>query len=159
MKKIMILAAVAAFSASCSDDDNGTPVAAGTNGTWVLTALTSSEAHDGNGDGNATTDLLTEAGCFGDSNLILAADGSLTNNFVIPGMDGCEALTANGTYVQTGSTVATTFSYGGETTNQDFTISGNTMIANVPDFFEIELEVNGEVTYQSVDATMVYTRQ
>lgn len=159
MKKLWILAIAAIAFTGCNSDDGPTAVSGEVTGTYHLTAATSSEAHDGNGDGNATTNLITEAGCFDQSTLVLAANGSASNTLFIPFGEACGDFTATGNYTQSGNTVAVTVSFEGETETFNYTASGNTLTVLVPDFYEIEVTVGSETFYESIDATLVYTRQ
>jgi hypothetical protein len=130
MKKVFLFATMAAVLASCSDDDNTTTTTAGLTGTWKVTALTSGIPVDINGDGNATTNLIAETGCYGNSTLVFGANNSaiLTAQEFTLDLDteefSCETLApVTGTYVQDGNEVEVTV--GGETFV--FVKSGNTL--------------------------------
>ena len=68
MKKFIAMAAVALLSFSCSDDDSNELVTS-VEGTWTLTSFELNQALDINGDGTASTDMITESGCFGNSTI------------------------------------------------------------------------------------------
>ncbi|NMH26939.1 lipocalin-like domain-containing protein [Flavobacterium silvaticum] len=159
MKKIMILAAAAVFSFGCSGNDDNASGTTSIDGTWKLTALTSSQPTDANEDGVATTDLIAEAGCFDQTTLVFASNNTFVYNLMMPGTTTCFPFTANGTYVASGNNIAATITVEGEADTQNFVQSGNTLTATVPDFYEIEVTVGGETTYESIDAVLVFTKQ
>lgn len=148
MKKVLLFASVAAVMASCSDDDSNN-TSAGLSGTWKVTALTSGEPVDINMDGTASTNLLAETGCYGNTKLVFGANNTVTLHaeeftFDMETEDlTCETLPAqNGTYVQDGNTVS--ISVGGDVI--EVTKSGNTLTG-------VETDEEWGTT------TMVFTKQ
>jgi hypothetical protein len=162
MKKIAMMAFAALAMVSCGDDDSGAVATdANLTGTWKLTALTTPNAVDGNDDGVASTNLITEGGaCFTQSTLVFSANNMLANNLSFPDMGtNCYSATATGSYVANGNSVVTTVSYDGDTEVITYVKDNNKLTVFVADFYEVEVQVGGETFYQSVDATMVYTKQ
>ncbi|MCR5863329.1 hypothetical protein LRS05_14910 [Flavobacterium sp. J372] len=74
MKKLFFAAALIGLTLmSCGDDDsNPTTVNASIDGTWKLTGIILDDAYDFDGDGTASTNLVTETNCFNNSKLIFA---------------------------------------------------------------------------------------
>ncbi|AWH84956.1 hypothetical protein HYN59_07375 [Flavobacterium album] len=164
MKKLTMVAfAAAAFTAlSCSDDDNNTTNNNATvSGKWMLTAVTASHAVDGNDDGVSSTNLITEGGaCFTDSYLQFGANHTVANFLSAPMLgDACFTAEADGEYSVNGNKVTVTVNYEGDNDTTVYTQNGNTLTALVPDFYEVEVTVNGQTTSDSIDATLVFTKQ
>jgi|GEM_PF-5620870 len=127
MKKVLFFAAVAAAMTSCSDDDNSSPAMSGT---YKVTSLTSTNPVDINQDGNATTNLLAETGCYGNSTIVFGTGNKVVLNAEEFSVDletgdlDCTAQPAqNGTYAVAGNQL--TLNVGGEA--MVFTKSGNTL--------------------------------
>ncbi|KOS07707.1 hypothetical protein AM493_17895 [Flavobacterium akiainvivens] len=100
-------------------------------------------------DGNASTNLIAETGCFGNTKLVFGANNTVVlyaEEFTFDATAEdltCEIQPAqNGTYVQDGNTVAVTV---GEYV-VEFTKSGNTMTAS-------------EVDEEWGNTTTVFTKQ
>lgn len=113
MKKVLLFASAAAMLASCSDDDNNG--SSGINGTWKVTAFTSSTPSDMNGDGTATGDIIAETGCYNNMTLVLSGSNTAVLNAQEASIDldngslTCETLAPEtGTYVQSGNQVTVT---------------------------------------------------
>lgn len=129
MKKVLLFATMAAVMASCSDDDSNN-TSTGLTGTWKVTSLTSGVPLDINMDGNATTNLIGETGCYGNTKIVFGANNTVVLHSEEFTFDAdtddltCEMLPAeNGTYVQNGNTITVTVD--GEVT--ELTKSGNTL--------------------------------
>jgi len=161
MKKILFTAFAAAALVSCSDDDSTSTGAEAIAGKWKLTAINSSQAVDGNGDGVATTNLMVEAGaCFADSYLQFTGLTMVTNFLSLPlSQNSCYTASADGAYAVTGNNVTVSINFEGESDVTTYTRNDNKLTATIPDFYEVEVTVNGVTTYQSIDATLVYTEQ
>ena len=168
MKKLLLLLASTIFLFSCNSDDDSTPSA---EGTWKLTTFTINEAADINNDGNATTNFITETGCYNNSNLILSSNS--VANFRLEELDIQLDLVAGttdqyeytvdclpaedylGTWTQNNNSVAIIID--GETEN--FSLNGNVLSKSFPEFVEIQVNVNGVIEYRTVGATLVFTKQ
>jgi hypothetical protein len=170
MKKIFLLAVSCFAILSCSSDDEGTS-SASLVGTWKVTSFTTGVGVDFNNDGTASTNFLTESGCYDNSNLIFAANNVATANFQeldiildidfvnpensIYEVDCLPATPVVGTWAQGGNSVTVTID--GEPAV--LTINGNTMTAVFDEFVDIETYENGETVYSYTSATMVFTKQ
>lgn len=158
---MLALAASAFMAFSCSDDDNNSTNNVAVSGKWMLTKVTASHAVDGNGDGVTSTNLITEGGtCFTNSYLEFGANNTVTNFISAPMFEeNCFSASADGSYSVNGNSISVAISYEGDTDTTVYTQSGNTLTAMVPDFYEVEVTVNGQTTYDSIDATLVFTKQ
>lgn len=159
MKKLGIMALAAFAFAGCGNDDDASPVNP-TNGVYKLTSATSSRAYDGNEDGNESTNIMVEAaGCIEQSTLTLGADNVASHAFFYPFGSACLDIMANGTYVESGNNLTVSLNTEEGAENFSFTRDGSALRATIQDFIEIEVLINGEIFYESVDAEVVYTRQ
>ncbi|QYJ69420.1 lipocalin family protein [Flavobacterium litorale] len=176
MKKLMILAAAALLTVSCSDDDGDSTGNVSVNGTWNLTAFTTNEAADINNDGTASTNFIAESGCYGNSSIVFANENSAIFNLeeldieldlVIGTEDSYEysidcigAEPEVGMYTVSDNSVSVVFDYGdGETETAIFARSGNTLTVTIPELVDVPVEDNGDITYSFVGATLVFTKQ
>lgn len=118
MKKLQLMTLAAAMFAvvSCSDDDssnNGSNVNANLEGTYELTAASSSQTNDYDGDGDSSADLVTEGSCFNKSWIAFHSDGTYDEGFTrtVASENGleleCETLLSSGTYTRQGETIIT----------------------------------------------------
>lgn len=169
MKKLALIA-LAAFAIACSDDDNDSAasVNASIDGTWKLTAFTLDEPVDFNGDNAATTNLITESGCYDNSTIEFASGTNATLNLqelditltttelgTELAVDCIDATPMLFTYTVTENSVV----FDGET-EQAFVRSGNTLSIHLPGVTGVPVEgTNGEITYDFVGATLVFTKQ
>lgn len=173
MKKIAFFALAACLTlASCSDDDstavnNETSIV----GTWKLTAFEMNESFDLNNDGTLTTSLITESGCYNNSNIVFNSNGiayatieeleidvtgAAENNweYTVNCIPGTEEGAA---YIVEGNTVTVT-----PPGTESFTMtkSGNTLSLEIPVMTSVPVEgTNGEITYDFVGGTAVFTKQ
>lgn len=134
-------------------------------GTWKLTAMIIAEPYDINGDGNATTDFLTETACY--QNEIMAFSPNQTgvntsNSYALLSLtedeitSECfeEVETTPFTWVQNTNTVTVTMD--GDSFNA--TLAENTLTFTIVNgFMVMEEDENGETIEK--DLTFVYTKQ
>lgn len=169
MKKLALIA-LAAFAIACSDDDNDSAVNvnASIDGTWKLTAFTLDEPVDFNGDNAATTNLITESGCYDNSTIVFVSGTNATLNLqelditlvstelgTDLAVDCIDSVPMIYTYTVTDNSVM----FDGETA-QAFTRSGNTLSVHLPAVTGVPVEgTDGEVTYDFVGGTLVFTKQ
>ncbi|WP_188619959.1 lipocalin family protein [Flavobacterium suaedae] len=175
MKKFIAMAALAMLVFSCSDDDTN-EVTTSVEGTWMLTSFELNQGLDINGDGEATTDMIAESECFGNSTITFNNDDTATVNFEeidieIEQIEGtndyditveCLGSTAQETiYTVSGDNTSLTFQYeDGSTETLDFTISGNTLTVVVPELSDLPISDNDDdIAYSFVGATLVFTKQ
>ncbi|GGB70450.1 hypothetical protein GCM10007424_08010 [Flavobacterium suaedae] len=178
MKKFIALAAVALMGISCSDDDSSETNggSASIEGTWKLTAFTLNEGADLNNDGTVSTDMISESGCYSNSSFVFSSNNVATINIeeleidldLVIGtedsyeysIDCVEATPEVGTYAVSGNTVTITGSDGeGGTESIPLALSNNTLTLTLPEFVDVPVEENGEVTYSFVGASLVFTKQ
>lgn len=75
MRKSILFLSIIALLYSCNSDDNNPEPEAQISGNWKLTEWYDTEARDINGDGNASTDLLSQwNGCWKQSSVFLYGD-------------------------------------------------------------------------------------
>jgi hypothetical protein len=169
MKKLALIA-LAAFAIACSDDDNdsATTVNASLDGTWKLTAFTLNEPVDLNGDNAATTNMIIESDCYDNSTIVFVSGTTATLN--LQELDITLVATELGTdlavdcidsvpmvYTYTATDNSVTFD--GETVHT-FTRSGNTLSVDLPTVAGVPVEgTDGEITYDFVGGTLVFTKQ
>lgn len=177
MKKIIAIAAVALLGFSCSDD-NSNELVTSVEGTWTLTSFELNQALDINGDGTASTDMIAESGCFGNSTITFNNDDTATVNFeeidvTLDPIEGtneyditveCLGSTAQETlYTVSGNTTSLTFEYeDGNTETLDFVMSGNTLTVTVPQLSDLPIgndDGGNDILYSFVGATLVFTQQ
>ncbi|AXG73349.1 hypothetical protein DVK85_03520 [Flavobacterium arcticum] len=177
MKKFIAIAAIALLSFSCSDDDTA-ELTTSVEGTWILTSFELNQQLDINGDDIASTDMIAESGCFGNSTITFNNDDTATVNFeeidveIEPIEDTdeyditveCLGSTAQETlYTVSGNTTSLTFEYeDGTTETLDFTISGNTLTVTVPQLSDLPIgndDGGNDLLYSFVGATLVFTQQ
>lgn len=172
MKKIFgLLILVIAMAACSSDDDNN---GNGLEGTWKMTAFSTQNPYDLNGDGTASQDLMAETSCYQNELMRFNGDGTgkvtssseaIINFDLIVGTTNeyeysteCVAQIENRafTYVQSGDEV--TLSYDGFPSTG--TLSNNTLTFIIPSGFFIEAEdPNSGIITVNEDVTIVYTKQ
>lgn len=169
MKKLALIA-LAAFAIGCSDDDSNSTanVNASVDGTWKLTAFTLDEPVDFNGDNAASTNLITESGCYNNSTIVFVSGTNATINLqeldvtLIStelgsslAIDCIDSTPMVSTYSVTDNSVV----FDGET-EQAFVRSGNTLSVHLPGVTGVPVEgTDGEITYDFVGATLVFTKQ
>lgn len=175
MKKIALFAFAGLLSlASCSEDDS-TAVNTETSivGTWKLTSFNMNESFDLNNDGTASTSLISESGCYNNSNIVFNSNGIAyatieeleINLDIVVGTENtmeytiaCLPGTSQGAaYIVEGNTV-TVVAPGEDSLS--LTKSGNTLSVSIPQMTSVPVEdTNGEVTYDFIGATLVFTKQ
>lgn len=157
MKKLALIALTAFLGFSCSgDDDNNSTSLNGT--TWKLTSVTTYEAVDVNEDGVSSTNFMAETGCFDNSTIVFTSSTMATTNMnVYMFGDECFEFEMAASWVKEGNDV--TFSFPGEEASETFTLSGNTLTLNSPDFYEFEIETEQGIDTEVIGATLVYTKQ
>lgn len=128
MKKVFLVAGLALMAVSCNDDDSKS--GAKLQGTWKVTSLTTSTPIDLNGDGTASTNLIAETGCYGNTTLVFGNSSTVVLDAEEFGFDQTTGQTtctsspaANGVYAVNGDLVSVVVQ--GETTV--LTRSGNTL--------------------------------
>ena len=169
MKKILfiVLASGFLFSCSSSDSNSGSSI----NGTYKLTSFTTQEPIDANNDGTATTNFLTESGCYSNSKIILNSDNTALVNLqdlalelnVVAGTTNQYQYTSTcsagdtfaGTWTKTGSTITITLQ--GEA--EQLIITDNKLYLNSPDFVEYPTQNNGTMGYSTTGANLIFTKQ
>lgn len=177
MKKIIALAAVALLGISCSDDDSSETNGGSTSieGTWKLTAFTLNEGADLNNDGTASTDMISESGCYSNSSLVFSTNNVATINIeeleidldLVVGtedsyeysIDCVEATPEVAAYAVAGNTVNITVTDGEDSETIPLVKSNNTLTLTIPEFVDVPIEENGNVTYSFVGASLVFTKQ
>lgn len=167
MKKILLLLAIACFCLSCEDDDiteNNVSV----EGNWKLTAFTLDEPVDFDNNGTLSTNLISESGCYNNSNLVFATGGLAT--VAIQGFEAvleeeggttisttCEAaIPETSIYTVTESAVILD---GGTEDEVVLQRSGNTLTVYFPEVTGVPSEEDGGVIYTYVGATLTFTKQ
>lgn len=160
MKKFFMLAAVAIMAMSCSDDDNSSTNNNQTSlvGTWKLTALTTDEPLDINGDDVESTDFIAETECFDETQLVFNSNSTavMTLNYYF---FGCYEASAPADWSLSGNTVTFTYDMGDGEEEMTGTVSGNTLSIYDERWYEVEVEVDGQVQTTSIPATLVFTKQ
>lgn len=177
MKKIIALAAVALMGISCSDDDSSETNGGSTSieGTWELTAFTLNEEADLDNDGTASTDMMAESGCYSNSNLMFSSNNVATINIeeleidldlVVGTEDSYEysidcigATPEVAAYTVAGNTVNITVTDGEDSESIPLVKSNNTLTLTIPEFVDVPVEENGNISYSFVGATLVFTKQ
>ena len=179
MKKLFVLAAMAFLTVSCSDDDNNSTGSTSIEGTWKLTTFDHNEEVDLNEDGTASADMISESGCYGNSNITFSADQVATINIeeleinldLVVGtedsyeysLECVESTPEVATYSVSGNSVSVVSTYIEDGVTETETIvltrSGNTLTVSIPAFTDVPVEENGEISYSFVGATLVFTKQ
>jgi hypothetical protein len=172
MKKLLLLVATTTLFISCSKSDDDTNQNASIDGTWKLTAFTTVEPCDFNNDGALTTNFMNETGCYNNSKIVFSGSNTVTSyiqeldiqfDITIGTTNGylatvdCETtpLPDDTTWSQSGNTVT----IGVAPDNIDFTLSGNTLTAVIPDFVDVQTLESGVVVTSASGATLVFTKQ
>jgi hypothetical protein len=171
MKKIILMALAISSLLSCSNsDDDNSSVAI--DGTWKLTAFSTQDPCDFNNDGVATTNFMNETGCYNNSKIVFTGSNTATaaiqevlidmtvtvgttNGYTV--VVDCEAnpIPENVPWSQNGNIVT----IGASPDNLDFTLSGNTLSATIPNFTQIQTYQNGTIITDFTGATLVFTKQ
>ncbi len=179
MKKLIVLAVAAFLTLSCSDDDNNSTSNTSLEGTWKLTAFNLNEAVDINEDGTASVDFISETGCYNNSNIVFSGNNVATLNMqeldieldLVIGtedsyeysIDCIDATPEVAAYSVSGNSVSVISTYVEDGVTETETIvmtqSNNTLTVTIPEFTNVPVEENGEVTYTFVGATLVFTKQ
>jgi hypothetical protein len=140
MKKLPILLMAAGLFAvtSCSDDDsssnNNGNLSSNLTGTYELTELSGVQAQDYDGDGDLSTNLVTEGACYNDSWISFYEDGTYEEGFTYSSLaEGglsleCKTMTSTGTYTRNGKTITTTKISGDGDVNKSFTFNSSSKI-------------------------------
>jgi hypothetical protein len=129
MKKVhtlmLALAGCLAFT-SCSDDDsnnNTNPVNQNLSGAYQLTAANAPTAQDYDNDGDSSSNLVLEGGCYNDSWISFHNDGTYDQGWhsSTTGTGGttldCNSQITSGTYTRNGNTIVTHLDGGTEVTS------------------------------------------
>lgn len=133
LNSLMLAAAGCLALASCSGDDDSTNnnVSSDLTGTYELTSQVAGSAQDYDGDGNSSTNLVTEGSCQAETWIQFMSDGtyresssqSVASN---GGADiNCETKISTGTYVQDGDEVTTTRTSGSGELTATFTFNAD----------------------------------
>lgn len=131
LKLCMLAAAGCLAITSCSsDDDNGNNnVSDDLTGTYELTAATTSQAQDYDGDGDTSTNLVTEGSCYNDSWISFHEDGTYDESYSYSTMaDGgltleCHTEVSSGTFTRDGNNITTTRTSGSGSLNASYTFN------------------------------------
>ncbi|AWI25216.1 hypothetical protein [Flavobacterium pallidum] len=120
-KLYMLAAAGCLAMTSCSsDDDNGSNnnVSDDITGTYELSAAVATQAQDYDGDGDTSTDLVTEGSCYNDSWISFHENGTYDESYSYSTMANggvsleCHTEVSSGTYTRNGNTIHTTSTSG-----------------------------------------------
>ncbi|WP_181248526.1 lipocalin family protein [Flavobacterium magnum] len=144
--KLYLLAAagcLAMTSCSSDDDEDNNSGNASLVGTYELTSAVTPLAQDFDGDGDASTNLVTEGACYNDSWIAFHADGTYDESYSYSTISNggvgltCQTDVSSGTYTLSGSTVTTTRTSGtgAETATYSFNVNNHKllrMITNAP---------------------------
>ncbi|AWI25215.1 hypothetical protein [Flavobacterium pallidum] len=114
--KLYLLAAAGclAMTSCSSDDDEDNTGNASLVGTYELTAAVTADAQDFDGDGDTSTNLVTEGTCYNDSWISFHANGTYDESYSYSMVSNngvsleCHTDVSAGTYTLTGSTITTT---------------------------------------------------
>ncbi|AWA29386.1 hypothetical protein HYN48_04405 [Flavobacterium magnum] len=141
--KLYMLAAAGCFAiTSCSsDDDNGSNnnnVSDDLTGTYELTAANTSQAQDYDGDGDTSTNLVTEGSCYNDSWISFHNDGTYDESYSYSTKaEGglkleCHTELSSGTFTRNGNNITTTRTSGSGSLNASYTFnaSSHTLVRN-----------------------------
>ena len=159
MRKLMVLAVAAPFLVACSADEamekSSLNVTEGLNqtydiqsedlvGKWNLVSMTSDVEVDLDRDGDKSTEILTETGCFGDMYFTFGLDGSVVTqqaklNFdTAEGEMQCEqGIYSDATYEVNGNELKVGFKFDGATAYQTRSIDVYTV--GEDDFLQLDL--------------------
>ena len=170
MKKIFYLLALFLFLVvSCNSDDDSGSGSVSYDGTYVLTAYNVTPTADANGDGNATTNQMSEIDCF-NSNRLSLSEGinavliDRTAGIDISGSSPtivCNAVTTTeGAYTVEGTNLEFAF-FGsdGFTDYINYTISGNSLTRVINNGSILTYDASGDAVSISGTIELVYTRQ
>jgi len=149
MKKFTLLALSAfAISACSGDDDNNSIDNVSLTGTWKLTAATLPVGIDLNNDGSASTDFMSETGCFNNSTITFTDDVSsvilLIQNVNIE-------TQANGSF--------TVECENAETEYAPFAVSGSVITLTSEEYHVPFSKVGSTLTTTRDGALLVFTKQ
>ncbi|HEX8268541.1 MAG TPA: lipocalin family protein [Flavobacterium sp.] len=166
MKKFLSLEPIAVLSISCSSDDNDDESVAGI---YTLTEFSVSNPQDLNGDGVASTDMLSETVCLDDAFLQLYADNTFTasgegidislDSEGNPQISCMDDGNYSGTYEVSGNTVTMSYTSDGEVYTDQFEINNNSISYTVEDGAAVGVDNNGNPVFITTDITIVYTKQ
>lgn len=174
MKKVFFAAALIGLTfAACSDDDDQATVNASVDGTWKLTGFTLDEAVDLNNDGNESTNLIAETGCYNNSNLTFMSNNqaSLTlqeldveiigeGNTATVDIDCLPADTVTGNYSVSENAVTLSGELGDGSEDVVLVRSGNTLSVHFDEVTAIPVPGEDDViVYDFVGATLTFTKQ
>jgi hypothetical protein len=115
LKFLMFAMAGCLAVTSCSDDDSGnnTPVNQNISGSYQLTSYNAPTAQDYDNDGDISSNLVLEGGCYNDSWISFHSDGTYNQNFrqTTTGNGGltldCNTQVTSGTYTRNGNSITT----------------------------------------------------
>ncbi|WP_298151472.1 hypothetical protein [Flavobacterium sp.] len=133
MKKLQYLFAAAGLlaMASCSSDDDDNSLNNDLTGTYELTSAVAAQAQDYDGDGDSSTNLVTEGTCYTDSWISFHDNGTYDEvySFSTTAANGlsveCNEAVSSGTYVATGTTVTTTRTSGSGVATATYTFDAS----------------------------------
>lgn len=162
-----MMAFVAMAMMSCSDDDNENVALTGT---WKLTGFTLDQGVDLNNDGTASSNLITESGCYNNSTVVFGSSNSATFNIQELDIDYEVVSGTQNSYEYTVDCL------GGENETTTYTTSGNNVIVNVGGeemvFIQngnkltstfvgggVPVNDNGDTDFQILTGTVEFTKQ
>jgi len=132
LHSLMLAAAGCLALASCSqDDDSTTSVSSDLTGTYELTSFVVPNAQDYDGDGDSSTNLVSEGSCQSETWIQFLANGTYKESYSAStssatGADiSCETKVSTGTYVQDGDSVTTTRTSGTGALTVNYTFDAN----------------------------------
>src|SRR5690606_14981988 len=158
---------VAAFAASCSDDESSSNVT-NPEGMYVMTAFTVSEPQDLNNDGTASPDIMDETECFENSFVQINSDNTFTasgEGMEINLDENFEAAVAcsdegsySGTWTMSGNNITMQYTMDGEEVSETFKVTDSTIKFNMDNGTTVGM-VDGEPVILVTDIEIVYTKQ
>lgn len=171
MKKLVTLILVAAIFVSCSSDDDDGGVAI--EGTWKMTAFTTQNAYDLNGDGIISNDVMGQTNCFQNETLVFNANGTgadMSTSRLDIELELVAGTTDEYEYtiecISENTTTAFTWTQNGDTvivTQADATLTGtqvgNEITFSLPNGYPIPVEQGDGTAIITEDLTIVYEKQ
>lgn len=133
---MLAVAGCLAITSCSSDDDEDNNGNANLVGTYELTSAVTGEAQDFDGDGDTSTNLVTEGNCYNDSWISFHADGTYDESYSYSMVSNggasleCQTDVSSGTYTKSGSTITTTRTSGtgSETATYNFNAENHKLL-------------------------------
>jgi hypothetical protein len=174
MKKLLLLAGIAACFTACTNDEElfgGFEEPFSAVGYWKLTSMTVETPVDINGDGTASTDFMAESGCYQNELLQLLPNNTgviVSNSYLDISVEGSfpdEVTFTSECVNELEETPITNYTINAEAitiTDGDGTVIAGTLVGNTMTFIipdgQIYMDEEFNVVLQE-DLTMVYTKQ